>query len=112
MRAGDTAGMQAGLQELDTVASPSPTVVINRLRASAVGPRPEQRIRDALSRFAGIDDPRFLTDDIASLDAALLTGQTLAEAAPDSDVRRGLLALASEVSGMSAPQTSRRRRGA
>jgi len=77
-----------------------------------VGSRPQQRIRDALRRFAGIDDLRFLADDPASLDVALLRGQSLAEAAPDSEVRRGLLALASEVSGVPAPQTSRRRRGA
>jgi len=113
--AGDPIGLQRlvrGLQELGTVASPSPTVVINKLRASAVGLRPQQRIRDALRRFAGIDDLRFLADDPASLDAALLTGRSLAEAAPDSEVRRGLLALAREVSGVPAPQTSRRRRGA
>jgi Flp pilus assembly CpaE family ATPase len=113
--AGDPIGLQRlvrGLQELGTVASPSPTVVINRLRASAVGPRPERRIRDALSRFAGVDDPRFIPDDPASLDGALLAGQSLAEAAPDSEVRKTLLALASEVSGVPAPYARRRRRGA
>jgi len=113
--AGDPIGLQRlvrGLQELGTVASPSPTVVVNRVRASAVGPRPERRIRDALSRFAGIDDPRFIPDDPATLDAALLAGRSLAEAAPDSEVRKTLLALASEVSGVPAPHASRRRRGA
>ncbi len=113
--AGDPIGLQRlvrGLQELGTVASPSPTVVINRVRSSAVGPRPETRIRDALARFAGIDDPRFIPNDPASLDGALLAGQSLAEAAPDSDVRKALVALASEVCGVPAPHTGRRRRGA
>jgi Flp pilus assembly CpaE family ATPase len=113
--AGDPIGLQRlvrGLQELGTVASPSPTVVVNRVRASAVGLRPERRIRDALSRFAGIADPRFIPDDPATLDAALLAGRSLAEAAPDSEVRRTLLALAREVSGVPAPHSSRRRRGA
>ena len=116
--AGDPIGLQRlvrGLQELGTVASPSPTVVVNRVRSSAVGPRPESRIRDALSRFAGIDDPRFIPDDPASLDRALLAGQTLAEAAPDSAMRKTLTALAAQICGVpaphKAPHTGRRQRG-
>lgn len=109
--AGDPIGLQRlvrGLQELGTVASPSPTVVINRVRASAVGPRPERSIREALTRFAGIDDLRFIPDDRACLDGALLSGRSLAEVAPDSQVRQAILALASEVSGVSAPRGGRR----
>lgn len=112
--AGDPIGLQRlvrGLQELGTVASPSPTVVINRVRASAVGPRPERRIREALTRFAGIDEPRFIPDDPATMDGALLTGRSLAEAAPDSPVRQSLLALAREVSGVPAPLVGLRRKG-
>ena len=112
---GDPIGLQRlvrGLQELGTVASPSPTVVINKVRSSAVGPRPESRIRDALTRFAGIDDLRFIPDDPASLDGALLAGQSLAEAAPDSDVRKTLVALASEICGVPAPHPGRRPMGA
>jgi len=111
--AGDPIGLQRlvrGLQELGTVASPAPTVVINRVRASAVGPRPERRISEALARFAGIEGPRFIPHDLATLDGALLTGQSLAEAAPDSEVRRSLMVLASEVSGVAAPQLRRRRK--
>jgi Flp pilus assembly CpaE family ATPase len=112
---GDPIGLQRlvrGLQELGTVASPSPTVVINRVRASAVGSRPERRIREALTRFAGVDELRFIPDDPATLDSALLAGRSLAESAPDSPVRQSLLALASEVCGVPAPQTGRRRRSA
>jgi len=112
--AGDPIGLQRlvrGLQELGTVASPSPAVVINRVRASAVGPRPEQRIRDALNRFAGVDDLRFIPDDPATLDGALLAGESLAEAAPDSRVRQAVLALASELSGVPGPPTGRRQSG-
>jgi MinD-like ATPase involved in chromosome partitioning or flagellar assembly len=110
--AGDPIGLQRlvrGLQELGTIASPAPTVVINKVRSSAVGPRPEPRIRDALIRFAGVDDPRFIPDDPASLDGALLAGQSLAEAAPDSGVRKALVALAAEVCGLPVPPTGRRR---
>ena len=112
--AGDPIGLQRlvrGLQELGTVASPSPAVLVNRVRASAVGPRPERRIRDALSRFAGIDDLRFIPDDPATLDRALLAGQSLAEAAPDSQVRQSLQALASEVCGVAVPSFGRRHGG-
>jgi Flp pilus assembly CpaE family ATPase len=111
---GDPIGLQRlvrGLQELGTVASPAPTVVINRVRASAVGPRPERRIREALARFAGIDEPRFIPDDPTTLDGALLAGRSLAEVAPESQVRRSLLALASEISGVAAPQPGHRRHG-
>ena len=111
--AGDPIGLQRlvrGLQELGTVAGPAPTVVINKVRSSAVGVRPEPRIRDALTRFAGIDDPRFLPDDPSSMDTALLAGQSLAEAAPDSSVRKALVALAAEICGLPAPTSGRRRR--
>ena len=111
--AGDPIGLQRlvrGLQELGTVGGPAPTVVINKVRSSAVGIRPEPRIREALTRFAGIDDPRFLPDDPSSMDSALLAGQSLAEAAPDSSVRKALVALAAEVCGLPAPTSGRRRR--
>ncbi|MHB8273931.1 MAG: AAA family ATPase [Dermatophilaceae bacterium] len=111
--AGDPIGLQRlvrGLQELGTVAGPAPTVVINKVRSSAVGVRPKPRIREALSRFAGIDDPRFLPDDPTSLDGALLAGQSLAEAAPDSVVRKALVALAAELCGLPVPPNGRRRR--
>ena len=85
-------------------------MVINKVRSSAVGIRPEPRIREALTRFAGIDDPRFLPDDPSSMDTALLAGQSLAEAAPDSSVRKALVALAAEICGLPAPTSGRRRR--
>jgi MinD-like ATPase involved in chromosome partitioning or flagellar assembly len=110
--AGDPIGLQRlvrGLQELGTVASPSPTVVVNRVRASAVGSRPERRIREALVRFAGLDELTFIPDDPATLDRALLTGRSLAEAAPDSEVRQCLVRMASELSGAAAPHPVRRR---
>jgi Flp pilus assembly CpaE family ATPase len=112
--AGDPIGLQRlvrGLQELGTVASPAPTVLINRVRASAVGPRPERSIREALSRFAGIDEPRFIPDDPATLDDALLTGRLLAESAPESAVRQSVVGLASEICGVPASHVGRRRGG-
>jgi Flp pilus assembly CpaE family ATPase len=112
--AGDPVGLQRlvrGLQELGTVASPAPTVVINRVRASAVGPRPERSIREALTRFAGIDSLRFIPDDPATLDEALLTGRLLAESAPESAVRQSMVVLATEICGVPAPPAGQRRSG-
>jgi Flp pilus assembly CpaE family ATPase len=112
--AGDPIGLQRlvrGLQELGTVASPAPTVLINRVRASAVGPRPERSIREALSRFAGIDEPRFIPDDPATLDDALLTGRLLAESAPESAVRQAVVGLASEICGVPSSHVGQRRAG-
>jgi len=112
--AGDPIGLQRlvrGLQELGTVESSAPTVVVNRVRASAVGSSPERRIREALVRFAGIDQPRFIPDDPATLDAALLAGRSLAEAAPDSQVRQSLVALACEISGVNVSPPGRQHPG-
>jgi len=108
---GDPIGLQRlvrGLQELGTGPSPSPTVVINKVRSSAVGSRPESRIRDALTRFAGVENPRFIPNDPASLDGALLAGRSLAEAAPDSEVRKTLVALAREICSVPSSPTGRR----
>ncbi|MEI2732838.1 MAG: hypothetical protein V9G08_12725 [Dermatophilaceae bacterium] len=86
-----------GIQDLAAVRSPQPQVVVNRLRATAVGPRPEARVREALARFAGIEDAWFVPDDPQAFDAALLSGRTLAETAPASPARVALRALATRV---------------
>lgn len=95
-----------GLQELGTVRSPSPRVVVNRVRSSAVGSRPEQRVREALLRFAGVDDLSFVPDDPAALDGAMLEGRVLAECAPQSPARTALRTLAAHVGRV--PATTRR----
>jgi len=46
------------------------------------------------------------------VDTALLAGRSLAEAAPDSEVRKALLALAREVGGIPEQDLGRGRRGA
>lgn len=86
-------------------------VVVNRVRAGAVGPRPEQRISEALGRFAGLDELTFLPCDQATVDAAVFAGTTLAEAAPQSELRRAIASLADACAGP-APERGRRRHGA
>jgi MinD-like ATPase involved in chromosome partitioning or flagellar assembly len=96
----DPVGLQRlvrGLQELVEVLGPAaaaPAVVVNRVRAAAVGPRPERRIRDALARYAGVEHAYLVPDDRPALDAALLAGRTLVECAPTSPARSALADLA------------------
>lgn len=97
--AADPVGLQRmvrAVQDVGSLPSPTPRAVVNRLRASSVGPDPRRRVEDALSRFAGLDAVTFLPDDPAATDAALLAGRTLRECAPQSDLR---LAIA-EVAGL------------
>jgi MinD-like ATPase involved in chromosome partitioning or flagellar assembly len=81
-----------GLADL-AVAVPqaSPTVVINKVRASSVGRSPERQLRDAWERFGPDHElAAFLPYDLDAADAALLAGSLLLEAAPDSALRQSL----------------------
>jgi MinD-like ATPase involved in chromosome partitioning or flagellar assembly len=68
-------------------------VVMNRVRASAVGLGAGSQVTSALRRFGGIDSAALVPQDQAGLDAAVLTGQTLRDAAPRSPARLGILGL-------------------
>ena len=84
-----------GLVELElAVPHVSPVVVMNKVRASAVGRSPERQLKDAWERYG--PSPRlsaFLPADNAAVDAALLGGTLLLESAPDSTLRRAIGAL-------------------
>ena len=85
--AADPVGLQRlvrAVQDVAVVPSPRPTVVVNKVRASVAGPRPERAIRDVLARFAGMDDVRFMPWAPDDCDAALLAGRSLVEVAPES----------------------------
>ncbi|NUO36314.1 MAG: hypothetical protein HOQ18_02225 [Dermatophilaceae bacterium] len=97
-----------GLQELGTVPSGEPVPVVNRVRAAAVGSRPESRIADSLFRFAGLDSVRFVPDDPTALDSALLAGRSLVEHAPESPVRRAVADLTSAILPWTLPDGDRR----
>lgn len=96
--AADPVGLQRLVQGLgdlrDAVPGAEVRVVVNRLRAAAVGARPDHQVRAALERFAGVRDAVLLPDDRASCDAALLAGRTLGEEAAGSPLRRRLAELA------------------
>ncbi len=112
----DPVGLQRlvrGLQDLAEVTDMRPVVVVNRVRASAVGPVPERRIAEALERYAGVADAVFVPDDVPALDAALLAGRTLTESAPGSRARHAFAGLAARLAGdppLPAARASRLRR--
>ena len=95
---GDPVGLARlvrGLSELAELGlDASQVVVVNRVRASAAGPRPEAAVHDALARYAGVLGVLTLPEDRAAADGALLGGRTLRECAPGSALRKRLLVVA------------------
>jgi Flp pilus assembly CpaE family ATPase len=85
-----------------------PRVVVNRVRKRATGGSPEAQIREALQRYAGVDDVALVPEDRDALDAAVLQGRLLGDVAPGSAPRRALAALAGELGGRPAPAGRRR----
>jgi MinD-like ATPase involved in chromosome partitioning or flagellar assembly len=76
-----------------TVTTTRVHVVMNRVRPSAVGLGAASQVTGALRRFGGIDDAALVPHDQAGVDAAVLTGRTLRDAAPRSPARLGILSL-------------------
>ena len=107
----DPVGVRRLLQLLDEMgASMNPAgrveVVINRVRASAAGPSPQQALREALARFGGLEDIVLLPDDAATADACLLQGCTVLEQAPASALGKALSSLVDRID----PQVAAARR--
>lgn len=72
-------------------------VVVNRVRSSVTGAHPQATLRDALARYAGVEVDVLIPDDPQGFDAAILAGQTLAEAQPHSPARRVIAELSEQV---------------
>jgi len=110
--AADPVGLQRFVRGMSDLRGAVPgadvRVVVNRLRASVVGPQPEEQVRAALQRHAGVPRVTFVPDDAAAADAALLRGQMLAEAAASSPIRRAIAQLAAELIGV--PDATRKPR--
>ncbi len=90
----------AELAETGVADTAERVVVVNRVRASAAGRNPDAAVTQALTRYAGVVDPRLLPDDRDGVDGALLQGATLREVVPGSPVRAGLAALAADLAGV------------
>lgn len=84
----------------DHTAAPC-SVVVTRVRASAVGRDPQRAIHDVLARLAGIEGVHLIPEDQEAMDAALLAGGTLSEIRPSSKARTALIGVAEAVSGHS-----------
>jgi Mrp family chromosome partitioning ATPase len=84
-----------GLAELElAVPQLSPVVVLNKVRAAAVGRSPERQLRDAWQRYGPSSElTAFLPADNAAADAALLGGSLLLETAPECKLRRAIAKL-------------------
>jgi Flp pilus assembly CpaE family ATPase len=111
--AGDPVGLQrfvrASAELRDLIPGRDPLVVVNRVRPQAVGGGDAQaQISEALTRFAGVPDARFVPLDQAAFDSAVASGRTLAEVAPASPARSALRRLAADIGDVSLPSTRRR----
>jgi Flp pilus assembly CpaE family ATPase len=99
-----------GLDELrEAVPGVEPLVVVNRVRATVVPDAPRREIDAALRRWAGVEASAYLPTAPAVVDAAMRTGATLAEAAPDSPLRRSVADLARRLAGVPAQEDRRLR---
>jgi Flp pilus assembly CpaE family ATPase len=108
----DPVGLQRlvrGLSELrEAVPGMTPTVVVNRLRASAIPGDAAAEVRAALQRYAGVEALTVVPHDVEALDAAIAAGKTLAEVAPQSPARQAIQGLAAQLVGAPAPVRKRR----
>jgi MinD-like ATPase involved in chromosome partitioning or flagellar assembly len=75
---------------VDVVEAERVDVVVNRVRASALGIDAHAQVRQTLRRFAGLADATLLPHDGRATDAAILTARTLRDAAPRSPLRAAL----------------------
>ena len=109
--AAEPVGIQRLVQGLGELAGSAthPRVVVNRIRASAAGPRPERAVTEALARYAGVSDAVLVPDDRDALDRAMLEGVTLRAAAPASPARVALQDLAEELAGHASPAPAKGR---
>ncbi|MBB2922943.1 hypothetical protein [Cellulomonas cellasea] len=101
--AGDPIGVQRLVRSLGELAelglAGRRTVVVNKVRASVAGPRPEEAIASALERYAGVQAPVLVPDDRQATDAALLEARLLHELVPGSPARRAIATLAAQLVG-------------
>lgn len=110
----DSVGVPRLVRALTELSSAVPTaqprVVLNKVRASAVGRHPENQLRGAWERFGpGPEIAALLPADYDAADAALLSGTALLETAPASVLRAAIAELAGVPAGRSRPRRRVRR---
>ena len=82
--------LRAHVDLLEAVSTHRVSVVMNRMRASAIGLNPGGQVSQTLYRFGGISAPALIPYDRAAFDAAMLAGTTLADAAAKSPARAAI----------------------
>jgi MinD-like ATPase involved in chromosome partitioning or flagellar assembly len=101
--------LRAHVDLMETLATDRVTVVMNKLRSSAIGASPSAQVEASLERFGGITSPVLVPHDQGALDAAVLTGSTLYDTAAKSPTRLAIGALATERILPPAPERERTR---
>lgn len=101
--------LRAHVDLMETLATDRVTVVMNKLRSSAIGASPSAQVEASLERFGGIMSPVLVPHDQGALDAAVLTGSTLYDTAAKSPARLAIGALATERILPPAPERERTR---
>ena len=76
--------LRAHVDLVETIDTDRITVLMNKLRASAIGPGASGQVRQTLQRFGGIVNPVLVPHDQAAFDGAILTGRTILDVAPKS----------------------------
>ncbi|MEP6480132.1 MAG: regulator [Rhodoglobus sp.] len=79
--------LRAHVDLVETASTSRMTVVMNKVRASAIGLGPAAQVVQTLSRFGGIETPVLVPHDLAAFDAAILSGRILTDVAPKSPAR-------------------------
>lgn len=109
----DPVGVQRlvrALGDLSDAEVATPTrVALNRVRRGGAGRDPNAEAASVLERFTGRTADAHLPLDQEALDAALMTGRTLADAAPGSGLRRAVVDLARSLTGIESRSTRRSR---
>ena len=79
--------LRAHVDLIDVVDSERVTVVMNKIRSSAIGLNPSGQVQQTLQRFGGIVAPVLIPHDQPAMDAAILSGKTLRDVAGKSPAR-------------------------
>lgn len=79
--------LRAHVDLLETLSIEKLTVVMNKIRPSAIGLDAAGQVKQTLQRFGGIASPVLIPHDQPALDAAILSGKTLFDCAVKSPTR-------------------------
>ncbi|GAA1518053.1 MinD-like ATPase involved in chromosome partitioning or flagellar assembly [Agromyces terreus] len=94
---------------VDLVDADRISVVVNRVRTSALGIDAYGQVRQTMRRFSGLSEVTMLPHDGRATDAAILTARTLRDASPKSPLRAAVREFAHEAF-LPVPAADERRR--